>query len=377
MDIYRVKILKLDHQARGIAKINNKVIFIPYSLPNEIVDVEIIENKKNYMLGKIINIVSEHDRVKPMCPYFGICGGCDLQNYPYSKQLEFKYNKVVEIMDKYAKLNKDIINDIVPSIDIYNYRNKVTFKYNGSIGYFKKNSNDIVNIDYCHIASFHINRLIDVLNTLDIKDNVVVKSGINDLIIKDGVCINGLDVTYDFGILKYLVGKDSFFQINTKQAINMYNKILDLCDLSINDTVLDLYCGTGSIGLYLAHKCKLVIGVEIVKESIDYAIKNMEINNISNAKFYCGDAGSVLSKLDVLPDIVIVDPPRSGLDALAINNVIKLNSKKIIYVSCDPMTLARDLNILKEYYNIKSITPFDMFPQTYHVECVVLLERKD
>ena len=157
----------------------------------------------------------------------------------------------------------------------------------------------------------------------------------------------------------------------------MYNKILDLCYLSINDTVLDLYCGTGSIGLFLAHKCKLVIGVEIVKESIDYAMKNMEINNISNAKFYCGDAGSVLSKLDVLPDIVIVDPPRSGLDALAINNVIKLNSKKIIYVSCDPMTLARDLNILKEYYNIKSITPFDMFPQTYHVECVVLLERKD
>ena len=156
--------------------------------------------------------------------------------------------------------------------------------------------------------------------------------------------------------------------------INIYNKILEYID---GGNVLDLYCGTGTIGIYISKKADKVLGIELNKEAIKDALINKNLNNIDNIDFISGDVGTILSQKNFRADTVIVDPPRAGLDNKSIDNIIKINSKRIIYVSCDPVTLARDLNILKEKYDVIEITPFDMFGNTYHVENVCLLTIKD
>lgn len=156
--------------------------------------------------------------------------------------------------------------------------------------------------------------------------------------------------------------------------INIYNKVLKYVD---EGNVLDLYCGTGTIGIYVSKKAKKVLGIELNQEAINDALINKKINDISNIDFISGDVGTILSENNFKADIIIFDPPRAGLDNKSIDNIIKIKPKKIIYVSCDPVTLARDLNILKEKYDVIEITPFDMFGNTYHVECVCLLKIKD
>ena len=178
--------------------------------------------------------------------------------------------------------------------------------------------------------------------------------------------------------LKFIISPLSFFQVNKYNTINLYNKILDYCDLKGTETVLDLYCGTGTIGSFVSRKCNKVIGIEINESAINDAIKNKEINNLKNIEFICGDSGKILKNNKYKNiDIVIVDPPRSGLSDLSIKEIININPKKIIYTSCDPVTLARDLKILSEKYEVKELTPVDMFPNTYHVESVCVLEKKD
>src|SRR5574344_886326 len=375
MDTYRVKISSLDHFGRGIARINNKIIFVPYAIDNEVVDVLITCDKKKFMEGKIVDIIlKSKDRVDPICPYFGICGGCDIMHMSYYKQLDFKYEKVKNIMNKYASL--DCVNRIVPSLNIYNYRNKVTFKYNGKVGYNKKKSFEIVNIDNCDLLDIHINRLIETLNTLKVNKEVMVRYFKEELIKIDDKVINDKTIVAELNDKKYYVSADSFFQVNTNTAIKLYEKVKEYADLSKEDNVLDLYCGTGSIGIYLADHCKSVLGIEINEDAIKDANKNKELNNLNNITFKCGDVGKLLSKNNFKPNLLIVDPPRAGLDSLAMSNVMDISAPRVIYVSCDPMTLARDLNILKDKYDILSITPFDMFPQTYHVECVCVMKLR-
>ena len=177
--------------------------------------------------------------------------------------------------------------------------------------------------------------------------------------------------------LRFIISPLSFFQVNKYNTINLYNKILDYCDLKGNEVVLDLYCGTGTIGSFVSKKCNRVIGIELNKYAIEDALKNKKINNLDNIEFICGDSGKILKNNKYKNIyIVIVDPPRMGLSDLSINEILNINSKKIIYTSCDPVTLARDLKKLSEKYEVKEITPVDMFPNTYHVESVCVLERK-
>lgn len=166
-----------------------------------------------------------------------------------------------------------------------------------------------------------------------------------------------------------------FFQVNTKQAVKLYDQVLKYADLKGNETLLDLYCGTGTIGIYLSPYVKEVIGIEINADAVRDANINKEINNVKNAQFYCGDAGAVLSSLAIKPDIVVVDPPRAGLSEKARELLLKNKPKKIIYVSCNPMTLARDIASLVDY-EVLEMTPVDLFPNTHHVECVAALQRK-
>ena len=178
------------------------------------------------------------------------------------------------------------------------------------------------------------------------------------------------------GNLKFMISADSFFQVNTNQAEVLFNKVLEYADLSIDDYLLDLYCGTGTISLYLSNYVHKVLGIEINKYAIQNALKNKELNNINNAEFICSDVSKLVNSIDFKPTAIVVDPPRSGLDKVTINYILNSKTKKVIYVSCDPITLARDLSLLNQKYEVKKITPVDMFPNTHHCESITVLERR-
>ena len=391
-----LKIDSLDHSGRGIARLNNKVVFIDNAIEDEIVEIKIIKEKKNFIEAKVTNYIQKSkNRIENLCPYYNECGGCDIQHMSYTKQLEFKKSKIQNIVDKY--LNIDIkVNDIISSDINTGYRNKVTFQVNNSIGFFKNKTNDIIKIDNCLLASNKINASIPYLNKLDLKrinkitcrstnelmiiintksdiDITPIKDIADSIYINDELVYGKPQITNSIGKYNFTISPDSFFQINDEVCKKLYDKILEETKDSKN--VLDLYCGTGTIGIYICEN-KNVIGIEINESAIKDANKNKEINNIKNINFICGDSGKASEKLEFEPDTIIVDPPRSGLDKTTINNIIRMNPNKIIYVSCDPMTLVRDIKILNEYYNIKEITPFDMFPQTKHCESICVLERR-
>ena len=389
-----IEILKLDHQGRGIGKINNKIIFIKNALPKELVEVKIIKDKKNYQEGIVTNYIKKSDkRINPKCPYYEQCGGCNLMHLNYQDQIKYKQEKIENIIHKYVdKFIK--VNKIIPCENIYNYRNKITFHVNNKIGLYEDNTNNIIEIDKCLLADNKINKILKELKTLKLnKDEITVRSSYNDSLIyyknKDNLInINCNNIINNNTIIKgnnyiieklkdfkFIISPTSFFQVNTKQTIILYDLIKELAKPNKNDILLDLYCGTGTIGLYLSKESKEILGIELNKEAIIDANKNKLLNNINNAKFIAGDAKEIIKKLKYKPDIIIVDPPRSGLYKGMIKDLINFKANKIIYVSCDPITLSRDLQELKEQYIIKEIQPVDLFPNTYHIEDIVLLEK--
>ena len=387
-----VEIEKLDHFGRGIAKVNNVPIFVENALIDEEVETLITKEKKNYMEGIVSKYLKKSPlRMESKCPYYDKCGGCDLLHLSYDEQLKFKENKVKEIIKKFSGL--ECVNSIVGSKQ-FNYRNKVTLQVNKDIGYFKKRTNDIIAIDKCLLVDDKINKIIAELKNVDVSkiNKIVIRvTNLESMVVFYGNITNKINLDVDTIIvnnkvikgngyikeningLNFIISPTSFFQVNNIGMINIYNKVLDYID---GGNVLDLYCGTGTIGIYVSKKANKVLGIELNKEAVKDALFNKKINNINNIDFISGDVGIILFKNNFKADIVIVDPPRAGLDSNSINNIIKIKPNKIIYVSCDPVTLARDLNILKEHYDVLEITPFDMFSNTYHVECVCLLYLK-
>lgn len=405
---FEVVIIGINHQGKGIARVLNRVVFVSNALKGEVVNIRITKVNKKYVLADVINYISKSDdRVVPDCCYYDDCGGCDIMHMSYKCQHDFKVNKVKEVINKFVK-EDIIIKDIVYS-NQFNYRNKTTFHVKEKIGFYKEKTYELINIEKCLISSKEINDILNILSTidlsginsivvrssydnknimviLDIIDNIdknmfinKLKNNVNSLYIKkDGYhLVYGEKYIVDkIGDLSFVISPDSFFQVNTDMAYKLYSKVLEYSLVSEDKSVLDLYCGTGTIGLFLASKCKELIGVEINQSAINDANVNKELNSFNNVRFICGDSGKILKKLNYKPDIIIVDPPRSGLDNLAINQIINLKAKRVVYVSCDPVTLARDLNILKEHYDIIEIGLVDMFPNTHHVETVMVLECK-
>lgn len=387
-----VEIEKLDHFGRGIAKVNNVPIFVENALIDEEVETLITKEKKNYMEGIVSKYLKKSPlRMESKCPYYDKCGGCDLLHLSYDEQLKFKENKVKEIIKKFSGL--ECVKDIVASKQ-FNYRNKITLQVNKDIGYFKKRTNDIIAIDKCLLVDDKINKIIAELKNVDVSkiNKIVIRvTNLESMVVFYGNITNKINLDVDTIIvnnkvikgngyikeningLNFIISPTSFFQVNNIGMINIYNKVLDYID---GGNVLDLYCGTGTIGIYVSKKANKVLGIELNKEAVKDALFNKKINNINNIDFISGDVGIILFKNNFKADIVIVDPPRAGLDSNSINNIIKIKPNKIIYVSCDPVTLARDLNILKEHYDVLEITPFDMFSNTYHVECVSLLKLR-
>lgn len=367
----KVTITDLDHQGRGIGRINNKIIFIPNTIPTEIVDVEITKDKKKFMEGKVVSFLEKNEnRAENLCPYYPQCGGCQLLHMPYFMQLEYKQKKMQNILNRYGLENVQL-NPIIQSPKTFHYRNKATFQNeNDTLGYFEEESYHFIPIDNCLLLDEKINENIKKLPTN--RGKLIVRSNQKEITFEEQK-----KVMHNIVDFQFLVSLPSFFQINDSVTPLLYEKVKEYLDPTKDDIVLDLYCGTGTIGIFVSRECKKVIGIEKCKEAIMDANENAKLNHITNIEFICGDAGVETKKLKEKPTSIIVDPPRSGLNKETMDIILALGPKRLVYVSCDPMTLVRDLNILKEKYNILEITPFDMFPNTYHVENVVSFILKD
>lgn len=399
-----VKIERLDHQGRGIAKVDGITTFVINALVDEIVDIEIIQKKKKFNTAVVKKYIkTSPDRIDAICPYFKMCGGCDLMHMNYKNQLNFKQNKIINIIERYTSIDSKKVKNILYSNEYY-YRNKVTFQVKEKIGFYDKKSYDIVPIEHCYIASKKINELLSILNTCDLKGITQIMIRTNEdtemvviytkyiskeimeklkdkcsLIMYDGQYkqISGNNYIIDnIGDYKFVISPASFYQVNKNTVKLLYDKVLEYLKPDLNDVVLDLYSGTGTIGIYVSNSVKKVISVEINKFAVEDARKNKELNNVNNIEFICDDVANVIDSFKEKIDSIIVDPPRSGLDDKTVSYLKQISSNKIVYVSCDPITLARDLEKLSELYEINEITPVDMFPNTSHVECVCILKLK-
>ena len=374
----RAEIIDYDHLGRGIAKINNKIVFVEDAVVNDVLDINITKSKNKYDEAIINKIITPSpNRQTPKCPYYYSCGGCDIMSLNYQEQLRFKQQMINNIIEKYTHEHINI-NPIIPSNQEFNYRNKITLQvHNQKIGLYARKTNKLIPIKNCLLVHESINKVIPCLKPSFETKQIIIRNGQTVSISKvnnknqfDNIGENSITLNN----VTYNVNNAMFFQVNNYIAEHIFQHILHLCQPNENTEILDLFCGCGSISLFLAQHCKQVTGIEINSQAIECANKNKELNNIKNAKFICDDVDN--QKFNKKFDIVIVDPPRSGLSKKIINTISLLTKNTLIYISCNPLTLARDLDLLKEHFIIKNLTPFDMFPNTHHVECVCLLKLK-
>lgn len=395
-----VKITRLNHSGEGIGTINNKTAFIPKTIPGDTVEAQIIKEHKNYIEALPIAYKEKSpNRTQILCPYYQECGGCQLMGLTYQDQLNYKQNKVKDILKKYANLE---LNPTITGTDDYHYRNKLTLQVqNGQLGLYASKTNKLVPINNCLLASPSINNLIKIINQqLNLHDitKITLRTAKNQLMaifegkinrstlittiaphvtslyLNDEHLSGTPTITANLGQYEFLVSPKSFFQVNYQQTINLYNQVKEHLNTN-NKNVLDLYCGTGTIGIYISQNCQKVTGIELNPSSIQDAIANANLNQVDNIKFIEGSVGKILEAKNTY-DAIILDPPRSGLDKKTKATLLKIKSPKLVYISCDPITLARDLNVLKEIYNIEDLSLFDMFPNTYHIESIAFLTLK-
>lgn len=422
-DIVRAKCIDMSVDGQGIAKANDLVIFVKGMIVDEQADVKIIAEKKNYAFGIIDKLIVESPyRIKSDCPISYKCGGCDYRYIDYNYQLILKKKVLDNTLKGY------IVNDIIPDDNPYYYRNKVQIPVKDhQMGFYRKFSNDVVVFDDCKIESRIANDIISDLKILLVDRkidkyfrHILIKhaQGTDEVMV--GFIVNKFDLDLN-DIVTYLVNKysniksiilnlndkntnvilgdkekvlygndyindiydgikvklslKSFYQVNYNQMLKLYSKIKEFSNVSKSDNVLDLYCGIGTISLYLARFAKKVTGVEIVEPAVLNARDNAIENGLNNTEFILADAGKNMDEYIKGKDIVVVDPPRKGITNELINSLVNNKVNRIVYVSCNPATLARDLDLLKDYYNINEIQPIDMFPWTTHVETVVLMSK--
>lgn len=466
--INNVEIIDAGSEGLSIAKPEEKVVFIPFGAPGDIVDIQVFKKKSNCFDGKIVNIVKESDkRVKPVCQHFGLCGGCKWQHLDYLWQLYYKQKQVKDNLDRIAKIEYPEITPILGCEKQYYYRNKVEYSFSNrkwltdgapagtyteeqckGFGYHLPGLFDrVIDIEHCYLQAEPSNEI-----RLFIKDftmakglsyhnvrahqgtmrNVIVRCNgkgefmviiiineensivRNELIpalsekfpqiisimlvinpkFNDTIsdlpfeCLKGDPYLIEtmksprigFEDLSFRVGPVSFFQTNVYQAERLYKAAFDLADVCGNELMYDLYTGTGTIALYFSRFVKKVVGIEYVEEAIADARINAQINNIDNATFYAGDMAKVLDDAFIVengtPDIIVTDPPRAGMADKVIEQLKKIKAKKIIYISCNPATQARDLQLLNDLYEVVAVQPVDMFPHAQHVENIASLKLR-
>lgn len=396
-----VTIEKLDHKGQGIAHIDNITTFIPKAIPKDIVEIEITKKKKHYQIGRVTKYIKRSNDYKPaFCPFYDLCGGCDLQNFSYEKQLEYKKEKVKNI---FGRMKIEIDPIVVANKNPKNYRNKIELKVKeGKIGFYQAKTNKIVEINNCMITRSCINKVLPFIKTWNILEgNITIRCNQNEEVliiietkdaismdiekIKDkiklvGVVLNKKPIYGESFIIERINGVlfkysyDAFFQVNPEVAKELFAIVKE--NMKENLKVLDLYSGVGTFSLTLAKKSQKVVGVEIVPNAVLNAINNAKINRIENVEFLLNDVEDAISKIKEDFDVWVIDPPRSGIDKNTIQVIKKNIPPKIIYISCDPQTLARDVNDLKEDYIIEKTYVLDMFSYTYHVETICIMNSR-
>ena len=368
----KVEIEKLDHYGRGITKINDKICFVENALPEEFVEIEIIKETKKYFLATTTKIIKQSkDRVVPPCPYSNVCGGCHLSHLSFEKENEFKEQKVIEILEKFAKIKDITIKNIVYDKP-YHYRNKITLhQKENKIGLYAQKTNTIIPIKNCLLVTEKLND--EIKKVLPSKEeNIILRIGNKTGEILYQNSKKETIISY-IGNKKYQVSKQSFFQVNNIITEKLYDEIKSIVKNRNSKNILDLYCGTGTIGIYISDIVDKVLGIESCKEAVEDANSNKELNNITNCTYKQGKVEDLTKEITKEYDTAIIDPPRSGLHKNVVEKLLEITPNTLIYVSCDPVTLARDLNLLKDKYEIEYIRPYNMFPRTYHVECVCVL----
>ncbi len=390
-DIYEVIINDEDDIGNGITRIDNFVVFVPYALKDEKIKTKITKVNKRFATAKIEEIINKSDRRQCVkCKSFNECGGCSFLHLSFNEEKK----KKIDFINKLFNTNvKEILTN-----NEYNYRNKATFHVkNGMIGYYSENTNNLVEFDNCLLLDERINEVYNTLKNIDLsnisevivrtsKSSVMVifkgdtndfdynplvnKIKIDSLYLNDKLLYGSAYIIEELSNIKYSIYPNAFFQVNTDNMKIMYDKVKEYA--GNGNKLLDLYCGTGTIGIYLKENFKEVTGIEVNREAILNANINKSLNNLSNINFICGDA-SIAKNNNY--NVIVVDPPRSGLSNKVISFLNKSDVKTIVYVSCNPKTLKRDLNLLNKY-NVLKLECINMFNKTKHVECICKLEKK-
>jgi 23S rRNA (uracil1939-C5)-methyltransferase len=452
-----IQIEKLAFGGKGIGYIDDYVVFVPKSIPGDVVRARIVKRKTHYAEARLLDLIQESSlRQEAPCPYFGWCGGCTWQNLAYSDQLKIKKEQVEDSVKHIAGLENIEVLETLPSEKIWAYRNKMEFSFSDicwllpedfgnddikkdfALGLHVPGTFDkILNIDNCLLQSESANKILEIvrnyskennlkpfgirsqegylrflvirqsLYSSDIMVNIVtytenpklliplanqiisevpeVSSVVNNINSKKAqiaygekeVLLAGSENISDrIGDFSFEISANSFFQTNTAQAAKLYQIVMEYAELKGDEIVWDLYAGTGTISLFLAKKAEYVYAFELVESAVKDGIRNAKKYDINNLKFISGNLLNNLNTVEKKAKLIVVDPPRSGMHPKVCKFLSESNADKIIYVSCNPTTMARDLEILSESYSVIKVQPVDMFPHTYHIESVTLLKKK-
>ncbi len=456
-----IEIQKIAAEGKSIAYVDEKVLFVPNTVPGDIVDVQVTRKRKSFLEGFVVRTRKESIlRTQPFCPHFGICGGCKWQNLPYEKQTEFKQQEIIDNLKRIGKVELQNIHPIIGSAHTQYYRNKLEFTFSDKRFLTREEIGQATDITRTPAAGFHVPGLFDKVvdieicylqgspsneirnfikqyaierdltfynireqhgflrtlvirtastgevmvilafgeedqterkNLLDALINefpqitslmYVINEKQNDsLTDQEIICYKGRDHIFEeMEGLKFKIGPKSFYQTNSEQAYNLYSKTRELAGLNGSETVYDLYTGTGTIANFIARQAQKVIGIEYVPEAIEDAKVNSELNGIANTLFYAGDMKDVLNSDFIArhghPDVIITDPPRAGMHPDVVQTILNAAPERIVYVSCNSATQARDLQLMDTAYKVMAVQPVDMFPHTHHVENIVLLHKR-
>ncbi len=457
-----VEIVDIAAEGKAIAKIDDLVVFIPYVVPGDVIDLQLTRKKNKYAEGKPTKFEKYSSvRQEAFCEHFGVCGGCKWQILPYSEQLKYKQKQVTDNLTRIGKIELPEISPILGSERTEFYRNKLEFTFSNkkwltyeqvlsgesfdnmdALGFHIPGMFDkVLDINKCWLQDDISNQIrnfirkfckenslsfFDLRNRGGLMRNLIVRTSTtgelmlivvfyeddkenrelllkaienefpqitsllyiinqkaNDTITDQEVLTwKGNDFIYEeMEGLKFKIGPKSFYQTNSEQAYNLYKITRDFAGLTGNELVYDLYTGTGTIANFVAKQAKQVVGIEYVDEAIEDAKFNVQNNKLENTLFYAGDMKDILTQ-DFInqhgkPDVIITDPPRAGMHNDVIEAILFADPQRIVYVSCNPATQARDLSLLDEKYKVTKVQPVDMFPHTHHVENVVLLNRRE
>ena len=456
-----VTITDIAAEGKAIAKVNDVVVFVPFVVPGDVVDLQVTRKKSHFMEARPIHFHSySENRTEAVCEHYGICGGCKWQILPYADQIRYKQKQVVDNLTRIGKIELPEITPILGSAKTEFYRNKLEFTFSNkrwrtneeiaegkvfetmnAVGFHIPGQFDkVLDINKCWLQTEDSNEIRNevrryalekgltffdlrsqegFLRTMMVRTTstgelmvimiffyedkdaqnallqhiadkfpqitsllYVINSKANDTITDQEVLVfKGAECIYEeMDGLKFKIGPKSFYQTNSDQAYELYKITRNFAGLTGNELVYDLYTGTGTIANFVSHQARQVVGIEYVPEAIEDAVVNSKLNNIGNTLFYAGDMKDILNAAFIekhgKPDVIITDPPRAGMHEDVIDAILFAAPERIVYVSCNPATQARDLSLLDAAYQVAAVQPVDMFPHTHHVENVVLLQKR-